>query len=290
MIIVTGGGGFIGSVLVGYLNSIGRSDVVVVDDMPDHTQFFNLNNKNFSLASTAESSLLMGMNPGMIDAVLHMGAISNTLEKDWEKLYKQNVLATRQWANVCKEMQIPFIFASSAAVYGNGDGPLNQYAFSKHVSEMELSDMACCLRFFNVYGPNEYHKGRMASTIMHWYNQSRQGAIKVFENSDQYRRDFIYVEDVCKAVYWCMQNYRPGVYDLGTGQSESFQHIADLVAGTTGSRIEYIPMPSDLKAQYQTDTKADLASLTAIGYDVTMRSADEGVKQYLGYLEKHSYY
>jgi len=291
MIIVTGGAGFIGSVMVGYLNSVGRDDVIIVDDMPNPNQFHNLKGKAYTLASTSETEMLMNMQPGKIQAVIHMGAISDTLEKDWPKLYKQNVLSTRQWANFCAEYRIPFIFASSASVHGNGDGPLNQYAFSKHVSEMELSDIAACVRFFNVYGPNEYHKGRMASTIMHWFNQSKDGTMQVFENSDQYFRDFVYVEDICKACFWLVWNYKPGIYELGKGQSVSFESVAQQVKTATGAEIKYIPMPDDLKQQYQTDTKADLTALVTIGFDVNMmRSAEDGIQDYIRYLNTHKYY
>jgi ADP-L-glycero-D-manno-heptose 6-epimerase len=287
MIIVTGAGGFIGSVMVGYLNSLGITDVIAIDDMTNPTQYKNLIGKQFTLASLSEVEMVMRMPPDLIKGVIHMGAISDTLANNWPDFYKLNVLSTRQWANACAELNIPFVFASSAAIYGNGAGPLNQYAFSKYVSEMEISDRAACLRFFNVYGPNEYHKGRMASTIMHWFNQSKDGPIKVFENSDRYFRDFVYVEDICKACYWMIQNYRPGVFDLGTGESCSFESIARTITDD----IEYIPMPDDLKNQYQTDTKADMRLLTTIGFDATiMRNAKQGIKDYLEYLKSNKYY
>jgi ADP-L-glycero-D-manno-heptose 6-epimerase len=293
MIVVTGGGGFIGSVMVGYLNSLGREDIIVIDDLPEPSQFSNLVGKKFTLMNTEEVQNLFSTNPGYIEAVIHMGAISNTLANNWAELYKKNVLATRQWAWFCREMRVPLVFASTAAITGNGTGPLNQYAFSKLVSENEIVADAACLRFFNVYGPNEYHKGRMASTILHWFNQSKDGVIKVFEGSENYRRDFIHVLDVCKACWWMAQpeNYRQGVYDLGTGVSRSFEELARFVSGATGARIEYIPMPEDLSKQYQKDTKADIKPLTSIGYDATItHSLEKGVSDYLGYLKDHLYY
>ena len=293
MIVVTGAGGFIGSVMVGYLNSLGRADIIVVDDLPEPSQFQNLVGKQFSIMSTEEVSNLFATNPGYIEAVLHIGAISNTLHKDWPEIYKKNVLATRQWAWFCRDTKTPMVFASTAAIYGNGNGPLNQYAFSKQISENEVVSDAACLRFFNVYGPNEYHKGRMASTILHWFNQSKDGVIKVFEDSENYRRDFIHVLDVCKTCWWIAQreNFRPGIYDLGTGVSRSFEELARIVSGYTGARIEYIPMPEDLAKQYQKDTKADVTALTDIGYDCTiMASLEKGVGDYLGYLKDHKYY
>lgn len=291
MIIVTGAGGFIGSVMVGYLNKLGKNDIVAVDDLPHPQQYKNLVNKEFSLISTTEVEILMSTPPQQIEAVIHLGAISDTLANDWSKVYKQNVLSTRQWANFCRSNGIPFVFASSAAVYGNGNGPLNQYAFSKSLSELELSPATACLRFFNVYGPNEYHKGRMASTIYHWYNQSAEGNIKLFKGSDNYRRDFIYVEDVCAACYWMAKNFRPGVYDLGTGIPTSFETVAQLVRIRTGANIELIDMPADLKAQYQLSTRADLTPLTSIGFDPTpMRDIVTGVNEYIDFLENPNCY
>jgi len=293
MIIVTGGGGFIGSAMVGYLNSIGRTDVMVIDDMPHADQYKNLVGKKFSIMEQDEQGLLSHYSPGDIEAVIHLGAITNTLHNDWASLYKHNVRPTRQLSGLCRELRIPMVFASSAATYGNGIGPLNQYALSKQISETEISQHSACLKFFNVYGPNEYHKGRMASTILHWYNQIQDtGSIKIFEDSDQYYRDFIYVEDVCRACWHMVENYKPGVYDLGTGKSVNFERVAKELAKHVDQEVyfDYIPMPADLKAQYQTDTKADTTAIAATGFDVDLcRSVAEGVEDYAAYLKGHSY-
>lgn len=293
MIIVTGGGGFIGSAMVGYLNSIGRTDVMVIDNMPHADQYKNLVGKKFSIMEEDELGLLAQYNPGDVEAVIHLGAITNTLHNDWNSIYKQNVRPTRQLSGLCRELRIPMVFASSAAIYGNGNGPLNQYALSKQISETEISEHSACLRFFNVYGPNEYHKGRMASTILHWYNQIQEtGSIKIFEDSDQYYRDFIYVEDVCRAVWHMVENYKPGTYDLGTGKSVNFERVAKELTKHVDQEVylDYIPMPADLKAQYQTDTKADVTALETIGFDVDLcRSVAEGVEDYVQYLKGHSY-
>jgi len=293
MIIVTGGGGFIGSAMVGYLNSIGRTDVMVIDDMPHADQYKNLVGKKFSIMEQDEQGLLSHYSPGDIEAVIHLGAITNTLHNDWASLYKHNVRPTRQLSGLCRELRIPMVFASSAATYGNGNGPLNQYALSKQISETEISQHSACLKFFNVYGPNEYHKGRMASTILHWYNQIQDtGSIKIFEDSDQYYRDFIYVEDVCRACWHMVENYKPGVYDLGTGKSVNFERVAKELAKHVDQEVyfDYIPMPADLKAQYQTDTKADTTAIATTGFDVDLcRSVVEGVEDYAEYLKGHSY-
>lgn len=293
MIVVTGAGGFIGSAMIGYLNSIGETNICAVDDMPHPDQYKNLVGKQFNLISTSEMEDLLSYQPGVIRGVIHLGANSNTLANDWASVYKTNVLSTRQWANLARRDHIPFVFASSAAVYGNGNGPLNQYAFSKQVSENELDWGVVKLRFFNVYGPNEYHKGRMASTIYNWHSQILEtGSIKIFNDSDQYYRDFIYVEDVCRACWHFIENFQPGTYDLGTGRSESFERVARELVKHYDNEVyfNYIPMPSDLAKQYQTDTKANTEALTKAGFDTTIcRSVKEGIEDYVPYLKDGRY-
>lgn len=291
MIILTGAGGFIGSVMLGYLNKQGITDVVLFDDLLNETQYRNLVGKKFKSIHPHSTYEKTSFNPKHIRAVIHLGANSNTLEKDWLSIYKSNVLSTRMWNQFCKEHTIPFIFASSAAVYGNGAGPLNQYAFSKQVSEQEIDGVV--LRLFNVYGPNEYHKGRMASTIMHWYNQIQEtGQYKLFEGSRQMRRDLIYVEDVVKTIYHFVENYQPGVYDLGTGVCVDFETVADTVAATCrkGSK-NFILMPEDLKSQYQNNTRADTSKLKDAGVDVgKFLTAGAGIECYLDYLMSSKFY
>jgi ADP-L-glycero-D-manno-heptose 6-epimerase len=288
MIVLTGAGGFIGSVVLGYLNKQGIDDVVLFDDLPTGDQYKNLIGKKFiSLHSTDE----MFESPVGIECVIHIGANSSTLEKDWNSIYKTNVLSTRAWNRFCTENEIPFIFTSSAAVYGNGSGPLNHYAFSKHVSENEINGVV--LRLFNVYGPNEYHKGRMASTIMHWHQQLEDTeTVKVFEYSNRYRRDFIWVEDVASTIYHFVKNYKPGVYDLGTGESVDFESIANIVVSESGKGTKvYIPMPNDLKSQYQQDTKADISALQSAGVNTELFLEPwQGIKEYFKYLNTNSYY
>jgi ADP-L-glycero-D-manno-heptose 6-epimerase len=291
MIILTGAGGFIGSVMLGYLNKKGITDVALFDDLSNETQYKNLIGKRFRSIHPHSTYEKTSFNPIDIRAVIHLGANSNTLEKNWLSIYKSNVLSTRMWNQFCKENNIPFIFASSAAVYGNGEGPLNQYAFSKQVSEQEID--AVVLRLFNVYGPNEYHKGRMASTIMHWHNQIQEtGQYKLFEGSRQLRRDLIYVEDVCKTIYHFIENYQPGVYDLGTGNSVDFEMIADTLAATCrkGSK-NFILMPEDLKTQYQNNTRADTTKLKDSGVDVAnFLGIGAGIECYVDYLKSNRFY
>lgn len=287
MIILTGAGGFIGSVLLGYLNSQNITDICIIDSLPNEDQYKNLIGKQYNNIFSVNDDIELRN----VTAVIHVGANSSTLERDWNSLYKTNVQSTRYWNSFCKKNNIPFIFTSSAAVYGNGAGPLNQYAFSKLVSENEISGVI--LRLFNVYGPNEYHKGRMASTPYHWFMQlAESNSIKVFENSENYFRDFIYVEDVAKIIYFFLKNYQPGVYDVGSGSATSFDTLADLSIGAFGSGTkEYIPMPLDLTSQYQKNTQADTTQLADAGYDVAnIVSSSVGIDKYFNFLKTRNYY
>lgn len=287
MIALTGAGGFIGSVILKYLNDAGIDDVYLFDDLPTGDQFRNLVGKRYlGLHSTEE----MITDIREFDAVIHFGANSSTLERDWNKVYKTNVLSTRMWHDLCAEHDKKFIFASSAAVYGNGAGPLNHYAFSKLVSEQEIGQ-GVILRLFNVYGPNEYHKGRMASTVYHWFQQLRNtGEINIFKGSDQYSRDFIYVGDVAKTVLHFLENYRPGIYDLGTGAAVSFETVADTLIEEYGQgEKNYIDMPEDLQAQYQRHTCADIEFLKQ-NAPTDFLDIKQGMSRYVEYLNSDRYF
>jgi ADP-L-glycero-D-manno-heptose 6-epimerase len=299
MIIVTGAQGFIGSCMVAYLNRLGINDIVAVDDVEidhqrgyatrvDYTNLQHCRINGLHPISTEPKDILPS---GDITGVFHFGAISDTLERDADKINYYNVRYTNTLAKICRERGIPMIFSSSAAVYGHGNGPVNQYAQSKLDSERAISDSAVCLRFFNVYGPNEYHKGRMSSVILKWYNELKQtGRIKIFQNSSYYKRDFIYVEDVCRVAYNAFANPRAGVYDLGTGSSESFETVADCVIRCFGrGDKEYIPMPSDLQDQYQRNTKANTQGVVSLGWADTFTSLSNGVEKYFSYLVNRSH-
>jgi ADP-L-glycero-D-manno-heptose 6-epimerase len=288
MIVLTGAAGFIGSVILGYLNREGITDICIVDDLAYENQYKNLIGKQYRALCTSIGDLPKDR----IEAVIHFGANASTLEKNWDSIYRTNVQSTRRWAEFARENNAKFIFASSAAIYGNGSGPLNLYGFSKSVSEHELTD-AVVLRLFNVYGPNEYHKGRMASTAYHWYNQlTKTSELTIFENSDHYHRDFIWVEDVARIVKFFLDNYTPGIYDVGSGISSSFNFIADqlIVIVGQGSK-KLIAMPEDLKQQYQTNTIADISRLDLVGFPVaSLTTTAQGLKTYAEYLENHDYY
>lgn len=291
MILLTGAGGFIGSVVLGYLNKQGIKDIVVFDDLPNPEQFKNLVGKQFVSIHPHSIDERLDIAPNQIRTVIHIGANSDTLETNWLSIYKTNVQATRRWSKYCEANDIPFIFTSSAAVYGNSNGPLNQYAFSKLASENEINGVV--LRLFNVYGPNEYHKGRMASTIMHWHDKIKRGAeVSLFAGSEQYCRDFVYVEDVARIIHHFVNNYQPGIYDVGTGTAVSFATLAkELITQMGKGNIKDVVMPADLECQYQTYTKADIASLEQSGFDTkSLMPYTKGVEAYITYLDNKLYY
>lgn len=296
MVILTGAGGFIGSVVLGYLNRAGI-DAILIDDLPHWEQYKNLANKKFLELHKAdlESHTRLLYPPGKVKAVIHLGAITHTSCTSWTDLYKANIESTRFWNNWCIKGNIPFIFASSAAVYGNGEGPLNKYGFSKYVSEQEVRGVI--LRLFNVYGPNEYHKAVMASVLCGWgLSATRSGPespadIWLFKDSDKYVRDFIYVEDVARVIMHFLDNYTPGTYDVGTGDPRSFDELADVFIKELGGKKQTKAMPYELSKQYQTHTKADVSALAATGFDVsTLRKIEEGVPEYCKYLKNTTYF
>lgn len=285
-IALTGAGGFIGSVVLGYLNKQGISDVVIFDDLPHPEQYKNLVGKDYKMLLGSDD---WGVD---VDCVIHIGANSSTLDTDWKDYYTKNVLSTREWYTWCQLKNIPVIFTSSAGVYGLGDSrPASQYAFSKYISEKEL-DNAVILRLFNVYGPNEYHKGRMASTAFHWYNQLREDKrLKLFQDSTSYYRDFIYVEDVAKVIWHFVNNYKPGTYDVGTGAAHNFETVANHMLEHVKGKKKYIEMPQDLQKQYQTWTQADTDALSLAGIDISeFKTLKQGIEEYVGYLKTHRYY
>jgi len=286
MILVTGGAGFIGSVLVGYLNSKGVTDIIISDKV-DTEKLKNLSNKKFKKIININE-----FPKEKIKCIVHLGADSNTLQKDWETIYDLNILSTRKWYDFSQANKIPMIFTSSASVYGNGNGPTNLYSFSKKCSESELAN-SVILRLFNVYGPNEYHKSRMASTIYHWHRQLiSNNTIEIFQNSDNFFRDFIYVFDVAKIICYFIDNFQPGIFDVGIGISRSFETIADIAIDYVGyGTKKYIEMPSDLKHQYQKNTLANLTPLSNAGFDTrSLMSLEQGISDYFKYLDCNEIY
>lgn len=309
MIIVTGGAGFIGSNLVKGLNNAGRTDIVVVDNLASTQKYLNLNRLKIS-DYMDKTDLLSRINDlGKIDLILHQGACSATTELDANYLIRNNYEYSKALLHFAQVNKIPFIYASSASVYGNGDDgftedpkceyPLNGYAFSKFIFDnyvrqnidfANASSQVVGLRYFNVYGPQENHKGSMASVPFHFFNQANEnGQIKVFEGSENFLRDFIYVEDVIKVVNFFIESGKSGIFNCGTGNERSFMDMANTFAEQYGNcNIETIPFPDHLKGKYQTFTKADLSALRSIGYKGDFYSLEEGMSRYLDLLKKQN--
>lgn len=307
MIIVTGGAGFIGSNIVKGLNDRGEDDILIVDSLDNPAKHLNLNRLKFTdfIDKRDFFALLRDKRP-KAEAVFHQGACSNTMETDGRYMMKNNYEYTRDLLHYCVESKARFIYASSASVYGNGDNgfkeepaseyPLNVYAFSKFAFDNYLRKLGktgiqtAGLRYFNVYGPQENHKAKMASVAFHFFNQYKNGeSVKLFEGSDRFRRDFVYIKDVVDVNMFLYENKQvSGIFNCGTGNARSFADIAKVFEKQygTGFKSEIIPFPEQLKGKYQEYTQADLTELRAAGYDKGFRSLEEGVTDYLSVLEK----
>ena len=317
MIIVTGGAGFIGSNLVKMLNERGHKDVVVVDDLTDGTKFKNivdLDIFDYMDKDTFMERILKGDNFvewGTIEGVFHEGACSSTTEWNGKFIMEVNYEYTKNLFHYCIARHIPFIYASSAATYGGRtnyfiegrlyEQPLNVYGYTKFLFDEymrrylpKLTSPVVGLKYFNVYGPRENHKGTMASVAFHLNNQVLKGENpKLFQGTDGYpdgghMRDFVYVEDVCKVNLWFLEHKGPsGVYNSGTGRAEPFSNIAKAVIKYHGhGEIEYIPFPDHLRGRYQSFTQADLTKLRAAGCDVEFKTVAEGVAEYMKWLNE----
>lgn len=313
MIVVTGGAGFIGSNLVKALNEQGRTDILVVDDLTDGTKFVNITDceiADYLDKHTFLERLECGMLPDDIEAIVHLGACSATTEWDGHFMMENNYEYSKKVFHYCIELRIPLIYASSAAVYGGNtefaekrenEQPLNVYGYSKFLFDQYvrrhqdlIQSQVVGLRYFNVYGPRETHKGSMASVAFHLNNQIKEtGQVKLFEGSDGYEnggqlRDFIYVGDAVKAKLWLLQNSQvSGIFNLGTGRAQPFQDVAQAVVDWHGKgEIHYIAFPEHLKGRYQSYTQADISSLREAGYSEPFKTVEEGVREYMDILNK----
>jgi len=313
MIVVTGSNGFIGSNLIKGLNEIGYKDIIAVDDHNDARLKENIAHceiKDFldieEFINLVKSNEFDGTE---FRAIFHQGACSNTMEWDAEFLYKNNLLYSKELLKFCQKTRTPMIYASSASVYGAGkvfqeslenEDPINLYAYSKFKfdqlvrKELVKKDTQIVgLRYFNVYGPQEQHKGAMASVAFHLHNQLKENdEIKLFEGYEGYedgeqRRDFIYVEDVVKVNLWFLENQNvSGIFNVGTGKSQTFNEVAhSVIDWNKKGKINYIPFPEKLKGAYQSYTQADISKLREVGYEYEFLNVQEGVKKYLDSLE-----
>lgn len=322
-IIVTGAAGFIGSNIVKALNQRGRTDIIAVDNMKKADKFRNLVDCEIADYLDKEDFIelfLDGAFDGDVEAVLHQGACSDTMETDGRYMMDNNYRYTLDMFEYCQTEEIPLLYASSAAVYGGGsvfkesreyEGPLNVYGYSKFLFDQvvrrrwnERTSQVVGFRYFNVYGAREQHKGRMASVAYHHFNQYRaEGKVKLFEGYDGYangeqRRDFVSVEDVVKVNLFFLDNPdKSGIFNLGTGRAQSFNDVA--VASVNACRVaagedrlalpqlveqgllSYIDFPEALKGKYQSFTQADIGALRAAGYAEEFLTVEEGVRRYV---------
>ncbi len=317
-IVVTGTAGFIGSACVQFFNEQGWNQLLLVDDFGVEAKRNNWEKKQF--VKVIERQSFMEQLPNLeytIDAIVHLGARTDTTEFNYAIHEALNVEYSKALWNYATKKQIPFIYASSAATYGGGENgyddshaildklvPLNPYGVSKNefdkwaIAQSATPPSWTGLKFFNVYGPNEYHKGRMASVIFHSYNQIKEtGLVKLFKShkegfkDGEQLRDFVYVKDVVNVIYWMVTKMLSldwdkslnGLYNLGTGKARSFYDLAANTFTAQGlePNIEFIDMPLDIRDKYQYFTEANMNKLRAAGYDKPFSSLEEGVADYV---------
>ena len=324
--VVTGAAGFIGSNLVKALNQRGETNIIAVDNLSKADKFRNLADCEIADYLDKEDfieSLIDGDFDGEIKAVLHEGACSDTMETDGRYMMQNNYRYTLALLDHCQDEEVPFLYASSASVYGGGgvfkesreyESPLNVYAYSKFLFDQvvrrrwdQRTAQIVGFRYFNVYGPREQHKGRMASVAYHFFNQYRaDGCVKLFEGCDGYanggqRRDFVSVEDVVKVnLYFLDHPEQSGIFNLGTGNAQSFNDVAVAAINTLRAAnnesvltpeqmlaqkiIQYIPFPDALRGKYQSYTQADIAALRGAGYAAPFLTVEQGTARYVQQL------
>jgi len=321
MIIVTGAAGFIGSCLVSKLNQEGFNDVVVVDEFDSIEKNKNLAQKKIAQqVHRDEFPNWLSANHSLVQFVFHLGARTDTTEFNMEIFDKLNFGYSQKVWDLCVEFGLPLVYASSAATYGMGEhgyddnhqitaklAPLNPYGESKNnfdkwaLSQDTAPYFWAGLKFFNVYGPNEYHKGRMASVVFHAFNQIKtNGNLKLFRSHNpQYKdgeqlRDFVYVKDAVSVCCFLMHHRKDsGLYNLGTGKARTFYDLASNTIDNSGlnAPIEFIDTPEDIREKYQYFTEANMTKLLGIGYDQPFYNLEDGIRDYVqNYLVKDRYY
>ena len=324
--VVTGAAGFIGSNLVRALNARGETDIIAVDNLTRADKFRNL--AGCEIADFVDKrdfvvQLTSGHFEDSIEAVLHQGACSDTMETDGRYMMENNYRYSLALLDYCEQEEVPLLYASSASVYGAGkvfreergcEAPLNIYGYSKFLFDQvvrrrlpDSGSQVAGFRYFNVYGPNEAHKGRMASVAWHFFNQFQNDRrVKLFQGTENYadgeqRRDFVSIEDVVKVnMHFLDHADLSGIFNLGTGRAQSFNDVAvstinaclrakgeaalNLAQMREQNLVEYIAFPDALKGKYQSFTEADLGALRHAGYDEPFATVEEGVERYCAYL------
>ncbi len=319
-IVVTGGAGFIGSCLIWKLNSEGLTDIIVVDHLDSSLKWRNLVGKEVRDYIDKDKFLVdleRNKFKGKFDAVIHMGACSSTIETNATYLMENNYMYSKRLAQWCLGQKVQFLYASSAATYGSGESgysdedkftlklkPLNMYGYSKQLFDLwlienRLSEKVTGFKFFNVFGPNEYHKEIMRSVIAkNFENIVKDKKIALFKSyrndyaDGQQKRDFIYVKDAVNIVYYFLTHKsKKGIFNVGTGQARSWNDLAKAIFNALSLEpvIEYIDMPPEIKDKYQYFTQADLRKLKKAGYKQKFYTLEEAVKDYVGYLKNGSY-
>lgn len=319
-IVVTGAAGFIGSVLANYLNINNLDNIIIVDDFTKLEKLPNYNTLPYDRIEREQFIDWLDKHHNDIDTVIHLGARTDTTEFDYSVFEKLNLNYSKNIWNICTNYGIDLYYASSAATYGDGAlgynddleiidklQPLNPYGLSKNefdkwaIKQINKPKHWAGFKFFNVYGPNEYHKKRMASVVFHGYNQIKdEGKIKLFKShrpdykDGEQKRDFVYVKDVIKVLFWFLE-HRPenSIYNLGTGTARSFIDLAKSIfsAMNIKENIEFIDMPKDIRDKYQYFTEANMTKLHNIGYNYSFYSLENGISDYVkNYLMPYKYF
>jgi ADP-L-glycero-D-manno-heptose 6-epimerase len=328
--IVTGAAGFIGANIVKALNERGVKDVIAVDNLKKADKFKNLIDCEIADYLDKEEFLDLieaGQFDGAVDAIFHEGACSDTMETDGRYMMANNYRYSSSLLDFCLDQDVPYLYASSASVYGGGrvfqesrehEGPLNVYGYSKFLFDQlvrrrmrDANAQVVGFRYFNVYGPREQHKGRMASVAFHHFNQYREhGKVKLFEGCDGYgngeqSRDFVFVEDVVKVnLFFLDHPEKSGIFNLGSGRAQPFNDVAtstvnacralegkaalSLAEMVSQGLVEYIDFPVALKGKYQSFTQADIGKLRAAGYKEDFSTVEQGVAKYVQHLAARS--
>lgn len=312
MIIITGGAGFIGSAMLWELNCMGENNVIIVDNLGATTteKWRNLSPLHFA------DFIPIDLFPGMLErgaikgisAIIHMGANSSTTETDADHLMNNNFGYSKKIASYCMANDVRLVYASSAATYGDGSNgysddirelnalrPLNMYGYSKHLFDQwalrnQVLNYAAGLKFFNVYGPNEYHKEDMSSVVFKAFHQIRdKGVVKLFQShrpdyqDGEQLRDFVYIRDCTRIMTWMLEHPAAGLFNIGSGKARSFRDLVTATFSALGKapNIDYIPMPETLRDKYQYYTCADITKLRSAGFSEKLTSIEDGIKEYV---------